>query len=104
MSMAESQLKHRQGLESAVVRGNIRAETRGQIFGFALGLIAIIGGIWLIASGKDAIGLSAIITAFSALAGVFVHGRNQQAKERARKREEMAEAERQQRLPYDESN
>ena len=101
MAMAESQLQHRQSLESVVVKGNVRAETRGQVFAFALGLVAIAGGIWLIASGNSALGLASIITAFTALASVFVYGRIEQRRERERKRREAKEAERQPRLPYD---
>ena len=101
MSMAESQLRHRQSLESAVVQGNIRAEARGQVFAFILGVIAILGGIVLIASGKDVQGLAAIIGAFVTLAGVFVYGRWQQQRERERKRQEVHEASMQPRLPYE---
>lgn len=104
LSLAENQAKHRQGLESAVVRGNLRAETRGQVCAFILGLVAIVGGIWLIASGKDALGLSAIITAFTALAATFIYGRWQQGLERERKRQEVREAQAQQRLPDETSN
>ena len=34
VAMAESQLSHRQGLESTVVRGNVAAEKRGQWMAF----------------------------------------------------------------------
>lgn len=103
LALAENQARHRHGLESAVVHGNLRAETLGQLFAFVLGLVAIIGGIWLIASGKDVLGLSAIITAFAALAGTFIYGRRQQQRERERKRQEMREAQAQPRLPYESS-
>jgi hypothetical protein len=48
--MAESQMQHRQSLESTVVNGNVTAQRRGQVMGFVLGLVAILGGIGLIAS------------------------------------------------------
>lgn len=101
VAMAESQLQHRQSLEGAVVRGNLRAEIRGQVFGFILGLAAIGGGISLIAHDKDVQGLVAILSAFAALAGVFVYSRRQQAKEREQKRKELLAAEAQQRLPLE---
>lgn len=101
VALAERQAEHRQSLESAVVRGNIRAETRGQICAFLLGLVAIVGGIVLIALGKDVQGLAAIITAFVALAGVFIYGRKQQERERTRKRQEAEALAAQQRLPFD---
>ncbi len=101
VALAERQAEHRQALEGAVIRGNIRAEARGQVFAFLLGLAAIVGGIVLIALGKDVQGLAAIVTAFAGLAGVFVYGRRQQAKERERKRREAEEASRQGRLPFE---
>jgi uncharacterized membrane protein len=99
--MAEGQMRHRQALESAVVNGNVEAQRRGQVMGFILGLVAILGGIGLIAFDKDTQGLSAIITAFVALAGVFVYGRFEQRRERDRKREELRQAAENPRLPFE---
>lgn len=101
IAMAETQVQHRQSLEHAVITGNLENEKRGQIFAFLLGLVAIVGGIGLIAFNKETQGLVSIITAFTALAGVFVYGRMQQAKERERKRIEAREAAAQPRLPLD---
>ncbi len=101
LALAENQASHRQRLESAVVQSNIKSEARGQVCAFILCLVAIIGGIGLIAFDKDAMGLAAIITAFASVAGIFIYGRYQQSKERERKRQEVREAQAQQRLPYD---
>jgi len=101
VAMAESQMQHRQLLESAVVNGNVVAQRRGQTMGFILGLITILGGIGLIAFDQDAQGLAAIITAFVGLAGVFVYGRIEQRRERAQKREELSNAAENPRLPFD---
>ena len=101
VTMAEGQLRHRQSLEAAVVHNNISSERRGQVFAFILGLVAILGGIALISFDKSAQGLAAIITAFVALAGVFVYGRWQQQRERAQKRQEAEEAARSPKLPFD---
>jgi uncharacterized membrane protein len=95
--MAESQGAHRQQLESAVVDGNLAAERRGQHYAFALGALAIVGGVILIALGKDVQGLVAILGALGTLAGVFIYGRHQQAAERKRKREETSQLS----LPYE---
>ena len=62
VAMAESQMLHRQSLESAVVLGNIKAQSGGQTKAFILGLIAILGGIGLIAFDKNSAGLAAIMT------------------------------------------
>jgi len=98
VAMAERQAEHRQGLETAHLHGSLTSERIGQVLGFVLGLVAIGGGIWLIATGKDAQGLTAIITAISGLAGVFIYGRYSQSKERANKRKEFID--KQLPLPY----
>ncbi len=101
VAMAESQIRHRQSLESVVVQGNVTAQRRGQVMGFTLGLVAILGGIGLIAFDKDPQGLATIITAFVALAGVFIYGRVEQRREREQKRRELKEASESPRLPFD---
>ncbi|MDO8795616.1 MAG: DUF2335 domain-containing protein [Vicinamibacterales bacterium] len=101
VAMAEGQLRHRQQLESMVVNGNVTSQKRGQLFAFVLGLVAIVGGIVLIGLDKDTQGLAAIITAFVALAGVFVYGRWEQERERERKRREAREAAENPRLPFE---
>ena len=80
------------------MRGWLRAERIGQVFAFALGLVAISGGIWLIANDKDAQGLTAIISVLATLAGVFIYGRWQQGNERAEKRRSFGD--KQLPLPY----
>lgn len=99
VAMAEAQSVHRQDLERAVVLGNVAAEKRGQHYAFALGALAIVGGVALIAGGKDVQGLASILGALATLAGVFIYGRHQQAKERQRKREETSQL----KLPYESS-
>ena len=104
VAMAESQMRHRQGLESAVVNGNIKAQARAQIFAFALGVLAIGGGIGLIAFGMSTQGLVSIIGALTAYAGVFIYGKREQRLEREQKRRELSEAEAQPRLPLEDSD
>jgi len=85
--MAEAQSGHRQDLERHVIQGNVTAQARGQWFAFILGAIAIGGGVGLAATGHSLEGLASLVTAVTALAGVFIYGQHQQAKERAQKRE-----------------
>ena len=101
VTMAESQQRHRQELEAAVVKGNVRAQTQGQWFAFLLGVLTIAGGIGLIAFDKDTAGLTAIITAFVGLAGIFVYAKIEQGRERARKQNELRQAAAQPRLPLE---
>ncbi len=98
VSMAESQQRHRQGLEAAVVNGNVTAQGRGQLLGFTLGAMGILGGIFLISQDKSVEGLTSIIVAVTGLVSVFIYARYEQAKERERKRREAKEAARQPRL------
>lgn len=85
MAMAERQSIHRESLEAQVVAENVASQKRGSIFAFIICLTALIGGFALIAFGKDATGLAAIISSLAALAGVFVYGKYQQRKERQEK-------------------
>ncbi len=71
------------------------------MFAFLLGVIAIVGGVGLIAFDKSAQGLVAIISAFTALAGTFIYGRWQQQREREQKRKEAREAAEAPKLPFD---
>ena len=98
--MAEEQAAHRRALETRVIVENLAAERRGQIFAFALALVAIVIGGGLIYLGKDAGGLTAIVGALASLVAVFVYGRRKDAEERRRKRADFASP--QLRLPYDE--
>jgi uncharacterized membrane protein len=86
LSSSEIQAKHRQDLESTVIKANARDQGRGQIFAFILALVTIIGGIGLAYSGKETSGIVAILTALVALVSVFVYGKHQQAAEREEKR------------------
>jgi len=83
--MAESQLKHRQTMESRVVQSNCTNERAGLVIGAILTGIAIIGGIYLAAHDKPLSGFGVIIVDLATLAGVFVYARQAQAKERAQK-------------------
>lgn len=103
IAMAESQQEHRQTLEKAVVLGNVSAQTRGQIIAAFISLLSIGGGIWLIAHDKDVQGLVAIIGTLVALSGLFIYSRHEQAVERRQKRQDVAEAQAQRRLPLEPS-
>lgn len=92
--MAESNAGHRQGLERAVVDGNLRAQTRGQVFAFALSLCVLGAGVWLVAADKTTIGLWLILGDLAALAAVFITGRVLQQRERRERRLQLEEGRR----------
>ena len=56
MAMAEVQARHRQGLESTVVNGNVGSERRGQWMGLAICLVIVCGGMFLAHEGRQALG------------------------------------------------
>ncbi len=85
LAMAERQSVHREQIEARVVNGNVASQTRGSYFAFVLALISIIGGLFLIYTGKNTQGLVAIIGSLAALASVFVYSKYEQRKERERK-------------------
>jgi len=102
VAMAESQLAHRQQLETSHLSNAQRAEHRGQIFGFLIAITAILGGVYLIDTGKSTAGLVSILSTLTALTGIFVYGRWAQARERRRKREEVRDN--QLPLPYEQED
>jgi uncharacterized membrane protein len=91
LAMAERQSKHREILEAQVVAGNLESQRWGSRYAFVLALTAIVGGIFLIYSGRDASGLATLISALVGLATVFFYSQNKQSKERAEKSNALAE-------------
>ena len=84
--MAEQQAAHRRELETRVVESKLAASARGQTLAFILGLLALTGGVTLVALDKDLGGLTTIIAALSGLTSVFVYGRRKESEERKQKR------------------
>jgi len=85
----EAQSEHRHGLENRKIDADIKSEKRGQVFAFILAGLAIIGSFYLIATGKDRLGIGTFITTFAGLISVFVVGKINQSRQLARKRAEM---------------
>jgi uncharacterized membrane protein len=89
MAMAESQLRHRHAIEKQIIDSACTAQLRGPIFGFIVCMSAIVGGVGLIHTGKDAYGLAAIVAALAGLAVVFIYGKSKQQKELRDKSESL---------------
>jgi uncharacterized membrane protein len=62
VALAEEQARHRR-----------RMEARGQVLLFAVVLVALVGGIGLIALGENAAGLVPVIAAIGGLGSLFVY-------------------------------
>lgn len=95
LAMAERQSKHRETLEAQVVAGNLQSQRSGSRYAFILALAAILGGISLIYSGKDASGLATVISALAGLVSIFFYSQHKQSKERVEKSTALADRRRQ---------
>lgn len=84
--LAADQQQHRFGLENRVIDGNIKSQGEGTRWAGAVALIAILGGIYLLANDKSVYGLVAILGTLTSLTTVFVVGRRKQVRELAEKR------------------
>jgi uncharacterized membrane protein len=85
LAMAERQAAHRQGLEKMALHANVINERIGTCLGFLITLVAIGAGMWMLANGAEAAGVSTIIGAIAGLAGVFIYGKKKTVEERDRK-------------------
>lgn len=85
MIMAEEQSKHRREIEANVVNANNRDSLLGVVFAGIMGLLAIVGSIWLISINKSAEGLSVIIGAVGSLWGIYLKGMSQDDKDLKKK-------------------
>ena len=85
-AMAEAQSMHRMGMETRVVKNNIAMERLGWASATTLGIVVLVGSIWLIHDGKSVAGLVGIVTSLASLLGLFVWSRRDQVQEVARKR------------------
>jgi uncharacterized membrane protein len=90
----ETQAAHRQSLEAKRLDADIKNESRGQLFAFIITVLSICGGTFLIYSGRDASGLTLMISELAILAGVFIYNNVVQKKELQEKMRELLEGER----------
>jgi len=83
--MAERQSEHRQVLEKIAVKGGSTRAFMGSVFGFVIGMTAVMGGIYLATQGQELGGYSIVLGTVAGLAGVFVYGRRAAKQELAKK-------------------
>jgi uncharacterized membrane protein len=69
-----AQVNHRMTLEDAVIKGDDKRATRGQIIAGALGFVCIASGTVLAFLGKDVVGMSLIIGSIGTLLTAFYGG------------------------------
>jgi uncharacterized membrane protein len=72
LSLAERGTAHREDIERTIVEAGIKDQRLRVFFVFATAVLAIGGGIFLIAIGKDGYGIAAIISSLVPLASLFM--------------------------------
>ncbi|MFA4890031.1 MAG: DUF2335 domain-containing protein [Candidatus Paceibacterota bacterium] len=82
IDMAENQSAHRQELEKKVINSDISNSKLGLFFGFAIGLVGIISGTFLVYSGHTPTGFVISFGTIASLVGVFVYGSRGRRRER----------------------
>jgi len=86
--MAEQQAIHRRTLEKSVIDSDVKKSERGQLFAFVIAITGLILYGWLGLNGQELaaglIGGGEVVS----LAGLFIYGRHQKAKERERAKEQ----------------
>lgn len=77
LKMAENEQLYRQNRESRLIEIESRSILFGQVSALAIAVISIGGGIYLLAAGHSAVGLTTIITAVGALSAAYFYSQHQ---------------------------
>ena len=89
MQAFEKQQEHRQGLEKDVVKGNVKAQSRGQWMGLFVSLAVLVLAGYIAHTGNQLAGGGVAIADIATLAGVFVYGKHVQRQELGDKRDQL---------------
>ena len=92
-TMAEKEQDHRHSIENKVIEGDVKRSYRGLIFGFIITLLFCIGGIYLVATGRDLSGFAAMCTPLAGLVAVFIYSQESRKKERLARNKALSEQE-----------
>lgn len=88
LKMAEEQSAHRRSLEQKVISSDVLNAKLGMVFGFIIGLVAILAGVYIVVIDKNNQGYFLSLGTIVALVGVFVYGRRKKEKRLAEKKNE----------------
>ena len=89
ITMAEIQARHRQELEKITIKRQTRNSTLGLLFGFVIGMTAIISGAWVSMAGYSWEGFATSFAGLGSLVGVFVYGKKANQEELREKKQLM---------------
>jgi uncharacterized membrane protein len=90
LKQAEDQTKHRIELEKKVVSADIIKSYMGLVFGFLIGMVGILGGIYLARLGFDVYGPILSGGSFVTLVVAFIYGTKSRKQERERRLDKLA--------------
>ncbi len=91
ISMAKDEMKHRHLTETKIVDSNISRAWWGLVAGFTLSIVAIAGGLIVVAMGHDTAGATIATAGIATLAGVFVYGTTMKHHERKQGKQQSAD-------------
>lgn len=89
MKMAEAQTTHRIDIEKKVVNSQQGHESKGQFFGFIIGIVGLLCGTFAAVSGQPVAGAAIAGTPLVGLVTAFLYSRRQDTAELEEKNEEM---------------
>jgi uncharacterized membrane protein len=89
LKQAESQTQHRIELEKKVVSADIIKSYLGLVFGFLIGMVGILGGIYLATLGFDVYGPILSGGSFVTLVVAFIYGTKSRKQEREQRLEKL---------------
>lgn len=75
MKMAEQQQEHRIKLEDAAINSQLKSNNRGQIFGFVLATLVVLGGIGMAFIGMPWFGVPLTVGMMAVLVVLFTKGK-----------------------------
>lgn len=73
LKMAEAQSLHRQNIETKAIDAKISDVKRAQFLAFIIAIVVLVGGMFLIFSGKDITGLAVVIGTLTSFVGVYIY-------------------------------
>jgi uncharacterized membrane protein len=81
----EKQADHRMDLERHVIYWDVRRANAGLLAAFVFGVIVLLAAVWLIVSGYESAGVTAIVVEFLAFAAALLYSTERRRRERDRK-------------------
>jgi uncharacterized membrane protein len=89
LKMVEAQSAHRINIESNVVNSQQGQESKGQFFGFIIGIVGLLCGSYVAICGQPLAGAGIAGTPLVGLVSVFLYSKHRDTAELAEKKEEM---------------